>query len=417
MDHPAERVVITGIGLVTPCGVGTEQTWANLTAGRSGIGPISLFDATAFSSRIAGEVRDWDPSPFIDKKKRKEVGRFEEFALAAAALAVDDAKLELTEEERDRAACVIGVGIGGLGVIEHTVDVIRERGPSKVSPYSIPSIATNLAAGQISIVHQLRGPSLCTSTACASSAHAIGEAYEMIRHGRAAVALAGGAEATITPTCVAGFQAMFALSRRNDEPQKASRPFDKARDGFVCAEGGAVLVLEPLERARRRGAKIYAEVTGYGASSDAHHMVQPAPDGRGARASMRDALRSARLDPDQIDYINAHGTSTPQGDIQESRAVAGVFGDRATSGQLWVSSTKSMTGHLLGGAGAVEAAVCALACARGVVPPTINVDEQDPECVLDVVPNQARERTIRHALSNSFGFGGTNVSLILSRLP
>lgn len=416
MDHPAERVVITGIGMVTPCGVGTENTWTSLLAGHNGIGPITLFDATAFASRIAGEVRDWDPSPYVEKKKRKEIGRFEEFALACASMAVKDANLELTDEERDTAACVIGVGIGGLGVIEHTVDVIREKGPSKVSPYSIPSIATNLAAGQISIAHQLRGPSLCTSTACASSAHAIGEAVEMLRHGRASVALAGGAEATITPTCIAGFQAMFALSRRNDEPGKASRPFDKSRDGFVCAEGGAVLVLETLDRARKRGARIYAEVTGYGASSDAFHPVQPAQDGRGAMASMRAALRDARLAPDVVDYINAHGTSTPIGDVQESRAINGVFGEHASSHALWVSSTKSMTGHLLGGAGATEAAICALACAHGVVPPTINIEEQDPECAVDVVPNQARERRVRHALSNSFGFGGTNVSLILSRV-
>ncbi len=402
--------------MVTPCGVTADATWQSLVAGRSGIGPITQFDATAFASRIAGEIRDWDPSPFVDKKKRKEVSRFEEFALASAAMAVHDAELDLTEEERDRAACVIGVGIGGLGVIERTVEVIREKGPSKVSPYSIPAIATNLAAGQISIAHRLRGPSLCTSTACASSAHAIGEAFEMIRHGRASVALAGGAEATITPTCIAGFQAMFALSRRNDDPEKASRPFDKGRDGFVCSEGGAVLVLEPLARARKRGARIYAEVTGYGASSDAFHPVQPASDGAGARASMRAALQDARLPPDAIDYLNAHGTSTPLGDVQECKAVAAVFGDHATSRKLWMSSTKSMTGHLLGAAGAAEAAVCALACAHGVVPPTINIEEQDPDCALEVVPNHARERQVRHALSNSFGFGGTNVTLILSRV-
>lgn len=416
MEHHADRVVITGIGLITPCGIGTEETWRNLLEGRSGIGPITLFDASAYTSRIAGEVKDWDPARFLDKKKRKELGRFQEFALVAAQMAVDDAKLELTDEERELAACVVGNGIGGLAVIEKTVEVIRDRGPSKVSPYAIPNMATNLAAGQISIVHNLRGPSLCISTACASGAHAIGEAVEMIRSGRASVALAGGVEATIVPTCIAGFQAMYALSRRNDDPQRASRPFDKGRDGFVAGEGGGILVLETLERARRRGAHIYAEVSGYGTSSDAHHPVQPAPDGAGARSSMRTALRRGRIESGAIDYVNAHGTSTPQGDVQECRAIVAVFGDHATSKNLQVSSTKSMTGHMLGGTGAVEAAICALACERGKVPPTINVDDQDPECAVDVVPNTARDRVVRHALSNSFGFGGCNASLIFSRL-
>ncbi|MBI5531755.1 MAG: beta-ketoacyl-ACP synthase II [Deltaproteobacteria bacterium] len=415
MDRRSERVVITGIGLVGPCGIGVEETWAALLAGRSGVGHITAFDATAFSARIAGEVKGWDPLRFVDKRKLKEIDRFTEFALGAASLALDDAAIELTDEEREETACVLGVGLGGLAPLERAVWTLREKGPSKVSPYTIPMTVGNMAAGQISMTWGLRGPLLCPSTACASGAHAIGEAAEMVRSGRARVALAGGAEATITPTGMASFQAMYALSRRNDEPTRASRPFDRARDGFVCSEGAAVLVLEPLSRALARGAKIYAEVTGYGASSDAHHPVQPAPEGRGARSAMARALAHAQIDPSEVDYINAHGTSTPQGDVQECRAILRLFGDHASSGKLWVSSTKSMTGHLLGAAGALEASVCALACQRGEVPPTINVDDQDPECGLDVVALEARRRPVRHALSNSFGFGGCNVSLALSR--
>jgi 3-oxoacyl-[acyl-carrier-protein] synthase II len=392
-----------------------DPVWSALVAGRSGITPIGAFDATEFGVRIAGEVREWDPLRFVEKRKVRELDRFAQFAVGAAAMAVADAALAMTDEERESAACVVGVGIGGLAPLERTAQTLRDKGPSKVSPYAIPTIIANMAAAHISIEHGLFGASLSTTSACASGAHAIGEAYEMIRAGRASLALAGGAEASITPVGIAGFQAMHALSKRNDEPARASRPFDRARDGFVCGEGAAMLVLEPLSRARSRGARIYAELTGYGVSSDAHHPVHPAPEGRGARAAMACALRRAGFAPGAIDYVNAHGTSTVLGDALECKAILAVFGDHAASGRMWISSTKSMTGHLLAAAGALETAVTALCCARGQVPPTINVDEQDPECALDVVPNRARERVVSHAMTNSFGFGGANVSLVLSR--
>jgi 3-oxoacyl-[acyl-carrier-protein] synthase II len=411
-----ERVVITGIGLVTPNAIGTAESWRSVVDGKSAISTISLFDASAYSSRIAGEVKNFEPTQFMEKKKLKEMARFIQLSFAASKLAMQDGHLELSDEDREQAGCFIGVGLGGLEVIESMGRTLLEKGPSRISPYFIPSVIANLAAGQVSIALGLRGPSYCNTSACSSSAHAIGEAYEWIRRGRTDLMIAGGAESTITGLGVGGFCAMFALSRRNDDPAGASRPFDKGRDGFVIGEGAGTLILESLTRAKRRGATIYAEITGYGATSDAHHLTQPAPDGAGAQSSMRMALADAKLNPNQIDYMNAHGTSTPQGDIQESRAIERVFGDHATSKKLWVSSTKSMMGHLLGGAGAVEAALSALALAKGVVPPTINLHDQDPECRLDYVPNVARERRILHAMSNSFGFGGTNASLLLSRL-
>ncbi|HEY2510328.1 MAG TPA: beta-ketoacyl-ACP synthase II [Polyangiaceae bacterium] len=410
-----ERVVITGLGLVTPVGIGTQETWRALLAGESGIGPITQFDCSQFRVRFAGEVKGWEPTRFIDKKKLKEMDRFTELALGAASLAFADAQLELTEEERDEAGCFIGVGLGGLFTLEKTKQTLMEKGPQKISPYSIPGIIANLAAGQVSMQWGLRGPSYCTTSACSSGAHAIGEATEWLRRGRAQVMIAGGAEATVTPVGIGGFEAMYALSRRNDNPKAASRPFDKGRDGFVCGEGSGILILETLTHAKKRGARIYAEVAGYGASSDANHLTQPAPHGEGAQRSMKMALRDANLSGDAIEYINAHGTSTPVGDIAESEAIAGVFGASATDKKLWVSSTKSMMGHLLGAAGAVESAVCALALAEGRIPPTINLTDPDPQCPLDYVPNTARERRIRHALNNSFGFGGTNCSLVLSR--
>lgn len=410
-----ERVVITGIGLVTPVGIGTSESWRALLAGESGIGPISLFDCSANRVRIAGEVKGWEPTRFIDKKKLKEMDRFTEFALGAAAIAVGDAKLEMTDAERERAGCFIGVGLGGLATLEKTKETLMAKGPTKVSPYSIPGIIANLAAGQVSIAQGLKGPSYCTTSACSSGAHAIGEAAEWIRRGRCDVMLAGGAEATITPVGISGFEAMFALSKRNDDPKRASRPFDKGRDGFVSGEGSGVLVLESLSRAKKRGARIYGEVTGYGASSDAHHLTQPAPEGEGAQRSMRMALDDAKLPADAIDYVNAHGTSTPVGDVEETKAITKVFGAHATDKKLWVSSTKSMMGHLLGAAGAVESAVCALVLAEGRVPPTINLDDQDPQCPLDYVANTSRERRVRHVMNNSFGFGGTNCTLVLSR--
>jgi 3-oxoacyl-[acyl-carrier-protein] synthase II len=410
-----ERIVITGIGLVTPVGIGTAESWRALLAGENGIGPITQFDCSAFRVRIAGEVKNWEPTRFIDRKKLKEMDRFTELALGAASIAVKDAKLELSDEERFRAGCFIGVGLGGLFTLEKTKETLLSKGPTKVSPYSIPGIIANLAAGQVSIAHGLKGPSYCTTSACSSGAHAIGEATEWIRRGKCDVMVAGGAEATITPVGIAGFEAMHALSKRNDDPAHASRPFDRGRDGFVSGEGSGVLVLESLGRAKKRGARIYAEVVGYGASSDAHHLTQPAPQHEGAQRSMRMALEDARLPPDVIDYVNAHGTSTPVGDLEEARAIMSVFGANALDKKLWVSSTKSMMGHLLGAAGAVESAICALTVAEGKVAPTINLVDPDPEAPLELVANTARERRVRHAMNNSFGFGGTNCTLVLSR--
>ncbi len=411
-----ERVVVTGIGLVTPLAIGTRESWESVLAGQSGIGPITMFDTSAYRVKIAGEVKNWEPSLFIEKKKLKELDRFAEFALGAAKLALADANLNLSDEERELSGTIIGVGLGGLATLEKTKQTIMDKGPGKVSPYAIPGIISNLAAGQVSMAHGLKGPSFCTTSACSSGAHAIGEATQWIRRGLAPVMLAGGSEATISPVGIGGFEAMFALSKRNAEPAQASRPFDTARDGFVAGEGGAVLVLESLSRAQARGARIYAEVTGYGATSDAYHLTQPAPEGEGAQRAMRMALRDAKLDAECVDYINAHGTSTPVGDVAESLAILKVFGARAADHKLWVSSTKSMTGHLLGAAGALEAAFSALALYHGQVPPTINLDNQDPACTLDYVAHHARSRELRHVLSNSFGFGGTNVCLALSRV-
>jgi 3-oxoacyl-[acyl-carrier-protein] synthase II len=411
-----ERVVITGIGLISPVGIGTLETWHALLAGTSGVTGITLFDCSAFRVRIAGEVKGWTPTRWIEKKKLKEMDRFMEFAVGAASIAIEDSKLELSDAERWRAGCFIGNGVGGLFSLEKTKETLLTKGPTKVSPYAIPTIIGNLAAGQVSIAHGLRGPSYCTTSACSSGAHAVGEAAEWIRRGKVDVMVAGGTEATITPVGIAGFEAMLALSKRNDDPAHASRPFDKGRDGFICGEGSGVVVLESLTRAKKRGARIYAEVTGYGASSDAHHLTQPAPAHEGAQRAMRMALEDARLGPDSIDYVNAHGTSTPIGDLEESRAIAAVFGANATDHKLWVSSTKSMMGHLLGAAGAMETAICALALAEGRIPPTINLTDPDPECALDYVPNVARERRIRHAMNTSFGFGGTNCALVLSRV-
>ncbi|MCL2777385.1 MAG: beta-ketoacyl-ACP synthase II [Polyangiaceae bacterium] len=410
-----ERVVITGLGLVTPLGIGCSESWQALLAGTSGIGKITHFDSSSFRVHIAGEVKGWDATRFIEKKKLKEMDRFTEFALGAASMAIEDSGLELTDAERDEAGCFIGVGLGGLFTFEKTKQTLMEKGPQKVSPYSIPGIIANLAAGQVSMAYGLRGPSYCTTSACSSGAHAIGEAFEWIRRGRAQLMVAGGAEATVTPVGIGGFEAMYALSKRNNDPPLASRPFDKGRDGFVVGEGSGILVLEPLTRAKKRGAKIYAEITGYGASSDANHLTQPAPHGEGAQRAMKMALKDAGIAVDEVDYINAHGTSTPVGDIAESEAIAGVFGDYALSKKLWVSSTKSMIGHLLGAAGAVESAICALAILEGKIPPTINLTDQDPECPLDFVALTTRERRVRHALNNSFGFGGTNCSLVFSR--
>jgi 3-oxoacyl-[acyl-carrier-protein] synthase II len=410
-----ERVVVTGLGLVTPNGVGTEASWESLLNGQSGVGPITAFEVgEAYPCRIAAEVKGFDPAQFIAKRKLKEMCRFTQFAMSATKMAVDAAGLVLTDEERRRTGCFIGVGLGGLENLERVTLLLHEKGPNKVSPYFIPSIIGNLAAGQVAIEYELHGPSYCHTSACASSGHAIGDASEWIRRGKADVMICGGAEATITPIGIAGFSAMFALSRRNDQPEKASRPFDVERDGFICGEGAGTLILESLTRAKRRGAPILAEVTGWGASTDGFHITKPAARHEHAASAMREALRDAAISPEQIGYINAHGTSTPVGDIEESRAIADIFGNHAIDKQLWVSSTKSMMGHLLGAAGAVEAGVCVKALQTGRIPPTINLDQPDPECMLDYVPHHARERHLKHVMSNSFGFGGTNVALVFS---
>jgi 3-oxoacyl-[acyl-carrier-protein] synthase II len=409
-----ERVVVTGLGLVTPVGIGTEVSWQSVLAGKSGVRTITAFDSQKYSCKIAAEVSNFDAAEFMPRRKIKEMCRFTQFSMAATKMAIEDAGLELTEEERLRAGCFIGVGLGGLENLERVTLMLNEKGPDKVSPYFIPSIIGNLAAGQVAIEYGLHGPSYCHTSACASSAHSIGEAVEWLRRGRVDVMVCGGAEATITPIGIAGFSAMFALSRRNDEPERASRPFDVERDGFICGEGAGTLILETATRARKRGARILCEVSGWGATTDGFHITKPTPNHLHAARAMRYALEDARIEPQQIDYVNAHGTSTSVGDVEESRALVDTFGAHALEKRLWVSSTKSMTGHMLGAAGAVEAALCAKAIATGLVPPTINLDHPDPECVLDYVPHRARERTLKHVMSNSFGFGGTNVALVLS---
>ena len=409
------RVAITGLGLISPLAVGVRESWEALCAGESGVGPISRFDASDFSVQIAGEVSpSFDPTRWIPRRDARRMDRFIHFATAAALMAREDAELPERFEEPERVGTLIGVGVGGLETLEEGVKTLRERGPGRVSPFTIPKLIVNLAPGYASMLLGAHGPNLSSVSACATGAHSVGDAARMIAWGDADIVFAGGAEATITPLGIAGFAAMKALSTRNDEPAQASRPFALGRDGFVCAEGAAVLALESWEHATRRGARIYAELVGYGQSSDAHHITLPAPDGRGAQAAMAAALRDAGANLEEIDYLNAHGTSTPTGDLIESQAIRKLFG--AAAERLWVSSTKSMTGHMLGAAGAFEAATCALALYRGVAPPTINLDEPDPRCDLDYLPSQAREGSLSLALSNSFGFGGTNVCLALRKV-
>lgn len=410
-----ERVVVTGIGLVTPLGNSTDATWESAIGGRSGAALITLFPCgEEYPTRIACEVKGFDPTLYIERKKLKEVARFIPFSLGATRMAIEQANLQLSEEERETVGVYIGVGLGGIEFLERCTLTVENKGPTKVTPYTIPALIANMAAGRISIDYGFKGPTFCHTSACSSSAHAIGEAMRVVQAGRADVMIAGGAEATVSPVGISGFSAMFALSRRNQEPERASRPWDRGRDGFVVGEGAGTLVLESLTHAQRRGARILGELRGYGATSDAYHITKPSPDGEGGARAMRLALKDAGLAPDSIDYINAHGTSTPAGDVEESKAVARVFGAHALEHRLWVSSTKSMMGHLLGAAGAVEAAMCLKAIESGIVPPTINLEEPDPECVLDFVPHQARQRRVRHAISNSFGFGGTNASLVIS---
>jgi 3-oxoacyl-[acyl-carrier-protein] synthase II len=408
-----ERVVVTGLGLVTPNGIGVDASWQSLVNGQSGVGPITLFDtANGYATRIAAEVKGFEPAEFMERKKIKEVARFIPFAMAATKMALEQANLNLSDEERERAGVFIGVGLGGLENLERCTLTLEHKGPGKVSPYFIPSLIANMASGQVSIAFGLRGPSLSHTSACSSSAHAIGEALRWMQRGDADVMVAGGAEATISPIGIAGFSAMFALSRRNDDPERASRPWDRGRDGFVCGEGAGTLVLETLTRAKKRGAKILAEIVGYAATSDAFHITKPSPNGAGGARAMRLALKDAKASPDQIEYINAHGTSTPAGDAEEAKAIIDVFGSHALDKKLWVSSTKSMMGHLLGAAGAVESGVCLKAMETSLIPPTINLVDQDPDSPLDFVPLKARERRIRQVMSNSFGFGGTNACLI-----
>jgi 3-oxoacyl-[acyl-carrier-protein] synthase II len=407
------RVVVTGIGLVSPVGIGTQANWDALCAGVSGIGPITRFDASAFATRFAGEVKGFEPLQFIEKKELKKMDIFIQFALAASQFAMDDAGLQITPAIADRVGVFIASGIGGFTTIEKEHRALIEGGPRKISPFFIPSAIINLAAGQVSIRFGAKGPNSATCTACTASAHAVGDAYEIIRRGAADAMIAGGSEAAICAMGVGGFGALRALSTRNDEPDRASRPFDKDRDGFVLGEGAGVLVLEESEAARRRGATIYAEMVGYGMSGDAFHMTAPSEDGDGARRVMQAALDSAGVTADVVDYINAHGTSTPHNDRIETVAIKRCFGDHAH--RLAVSSTKSMTGHLLGAAGGLEAGIAALAIYHQKVPPTINLDAPDEACDLDYVPKAAREMPIRYALSNSFGFGGTNGALLFKR--
>jgi 3-oxoacyl-[acyl-carrier-protein] synthase II len=407
------RVVITGVGLISSVGIGTSANWDALLSGRSGVAPITHFDATAFTTRIAGEVRGFDPLQFMERKDVKKADVFIQYALAASQFAMDDAKLTITPAVADQVGVFIASGIGGFSTIEREHKELLKGGPRRISPFFIPASIINLAAGQVSIRFGARGPNLATCTACTASAHAIGEAMEIIRRDDADVMIAGGSEASITPMSVGGFAAMRALSTRNDEPTRASRPFDKARDGFVIGEGAGMVILEELEFARRRGAEIYAEVVGYGLSADAFHLTGQPEDANGAVRSMRMAIKKAGITPDQIDYVNAHGTSTPINDPTETLAVKTTFGEHAY--KLVMSSTKSMTGHLLGAAGGLEAGITALAVREQIAPPTINLDEPDPACDLDYAPNAKRPMRIRYALSNSFGFGGTNGTLLLKR--
>jgi 3-oxoacyl-[acyl-carrier-protein] synthase II len=407
------RVVVTGVGLVSPVGIGTEATWQALLAGRSGAGPITHFDASHHSTHFACEVKGFDPLAWFDKKDVKKADRFIQFAVAAADLALKDAAFAVSPADAPRTGVFIGSGIGGFATIEREHEALLKGGPRRISPFFIPASIVNLAAGWVSIRTGAKGPNSATCTACTSGAHAIGDSFRLIQHGDADAMIAGGSEAAVTPLGVGGFCAMRALSTRNDAPERASRPFDRERDGFVIGEGSGIVLLEELGHARRRGAKIYCEVVGYGMSGDAFHISAPCEDGDGAIRVMRATLEDAAVTPDVVDYVNVHGTSTPRGDVVETIAAKAVFGDHAR--RLALSSTKSMTGHLLGAAGGLEAGITALAIRDQVLPPTINLENPDPECDLDCVPNRARPAEVRYALSNSFGFGGTNGALLFRR--
>lgn len=407
------RVVITGMGAITPLGEGIRDYWEALKAGRSGIDKITSFDTTGYSSRIGGEVRGFEPTSYLDRKDARRMDRFTQFAAAAARMAIEDAGLEMEREDPHRVGVAVGTGIGGIGTLMEQAEVLREKGPDRVSPFFVPMMIANMAAGQVAILFGAKGPNTTVVTACASGNNAIGDAMRIIQRGEAEVMICGGSEAAFVPLAMAGFCTMKALSTRNDEPARACRPFDRERDGFVMGEGAGMLVLESLEHARSRGARIYAEMAGYGMTADAFHITAPSPEGEGGARSMLRALEDAGLPPSAVDYINAHGTSTPHNDRMETMAIKNVFGEHAR--KVAISSTKSMTGHLLGAAGAVELIACVLAINEGVIPPTINYEYPDPECDLDYVPNRAREARVEVALSNSFGFGGQNATLVVRK--
>jgi 3-oxoacyl-[acyl-carrier-protein] synthase II len=406
----SRRVVVTGLGMVTPLGTGIEKNWEMVCTGKSGIGPITKFDASQFPAQIAGEVADFKSEDFMDKQQVRRFDIFIHYALASARMAMEDSGLKIGPNNRDRVGSITGSGLGGLTMLEHYHKVLLEKGPRRISPFFIPGMIANMAPGQIAIEYGARGPNISIETACAASCHAIGESFKQIREGIADAMITGGSEAVVTPLALGGFCSMRALSTRNDEPEKASRPFDLGRDGFVMGEGAGILILEEMNQALERGADIYAEVAGYGLSGDAYHVSAPEPDGGGAISCMSMAIKDAGLKPEDIDYINAHGTSTKLNDESENKAVKAVFGEHAY--KLAISSTKSMTGHLLGGAGGIEAVYTVMTVKHGTMPPTINYETPDPACDLDYVPNEAREAKVRAAMSNSFGFGGTNASLL-----
>ncbi len=407
------RVVITGVGLVIPTGIGTETAWKNVCEGRSGIGHLTRFDPSGHETKIAGEVKGFNPEAYIEKKEIKKTDLFVQYALAATKEALENAQLKISPENCERIGVIVGTGLGGLPTLEKYHQILLERGPSRISPFFIPMLIANLASGQIAIQFGAKGPNTCIVTACATGAHCIGDAFRAIVYGDAEAIIAGGTEANITPLTVGGFNAMKALSTRNGEPQKACRPFEKNRDGFVVAEGAGILILEELQFALKRGAKIYGELIGYGYTGDAYHITAPPPDGEGAARCMRMAIKDSGLRPEDIEHINAHGTSTPLNDLTETRAIKTVFGEHAK--KLAISATKSMTGHLLGAAGSTEAIFALLTIRDGVIPPTINYEVPDPECDLDYVPNVARRQPLTVAMSNAFGFGGTNATLIFRK--
>jgi 3-oxoacyl-[acyl-carrier-protein] synthase II len=408
-----KRVVITGLGAVTPVGIGIDAFWQSLINGKSGIDRITRFDPSDYSTQIAGEVKDFDPSQFIDKKEAKRMDRCTQFAIAAAKMAFQDAGIDFDKEDRSRMGTLIGTGIGGMDTLHDQYKTLFDKGPGRISPFFVPMMIANMPAGQTSITFGLQGPCSCVVTACATGTNAIGDAFKIIQRGDADVMVAGGTEAAISPSAVAGFCAMKAMSTRNDEPQKASRPFDKDRDGFVMGEGAGIIIMETLEHALARGARIYAEIVGYGTNADAYHITAPAPEGAQAAKCMAMALKDAGMEPSEVDYINAHGTSTPLNDKNETMAIKVLFGDHAK--KLKVSSTKSMTGHLLGAAGGIETIASVLTINKGVIPPTINMENQDEELDLDYVPNKAQEQTVNAALSNSFGFGGHNATILVKK--